>query len=164
MRKLIATLALFLGGCASYVTPGGAMKLDSFDRVDIAEAASRKPAANFPARIAVVRVQAPSYYSYTTTRNPTAGKYSVVTTQELATEQNFTEMGQWPAVAGVAPVSRLLLPDKLDTLDDLRLAAANFRPTCCSSIPWTRCFMCRGAAMGHWLRSRSASSPIAMRT
>lgn len=127
MRNLVVVLAVFLGGCASYVTPGGAVKLDSFDRADLAQEAARKPAASFPARIAVARVQAPNYRSYSTSSYPSAGRFSVVTTQELATEDNFREIGSWPAVAGVAPINRLLLPDKLEKLDDLRLAAAKLQ-------------------------------------
>lgn len=127
MRNLVVVLAVFLGGCASYVTPGGSVRLDNFDRADLTEVASRKPAASFPARIAVARVQAPNYRSYSSASYPSVGRYSVVTTQELATDENFQEIGAWPAVAGVAPISRLLLPDKLEKLDDLRLAAAKLQ-------------------------------------
>ena len=126
MRILFILFFAVLAGCASYVTPGGPVRLDAIDREDIAEAAARKPAAIFPARIAIARVQAPDYRSYTT--DPlVVGRYSVITTQELLTEVQFDEIVAWPKVAGVAPISRLLLPEKLESLDDLRLAAAKLQ-------------------------------------
>ena len=126
MRILLVALVTLIAGCASYVTPGGAVNLGSISRVDIAEAASRKPAAGFPARIAIARVQAPTYRSYS--QEPMAvGAYSVVTTQELLTEAQVQELSAWPRVAGVAPINRLLLPDRLDSLDDLRVSAAKLQ-------------------------------------
>ena len=126
MRILLAALVSLIAGCASYVTPGGAVNLGSFSRADIAEAAARKPAAVFPARVAIARVQAPTYRSYS--QEPMAvGAFSVVTTQELLTDAQVQELTAWPGVAGVAPINRLLLPDKLESLDDLRVSAAKLQ-------------------------------------
>lgn len=130
-RNLLATLVLLCSGCASYITPGGPARLDQIDRADIAEVAARKPTTKFPARIAVVRIQSSSYRSYSTDANddPRGNSYGqapfrVVLTQELLTDQQIETMGKWPSVAGVAPVTRLILPSRLDTIDDLRLAGA----------------------------------------
>ena len=129
MTRSIALLvfAVMLGGCAaSYVTPGGPARLDDIDRVDIAEVASRRPAASFPARIAVVRVQAADYRS--STAEPLAtGRFSVVPTMELISDDELNAIGKWDDVAAVAPLSKLLLPAKLDSFDDLRLAAAKLQ-------------------------------------
>ena len=117
---------LLLSGCAHYVTPGAAVRLQDIDRADIAEVAARKPSPNFPARLAVARVQANGYKSYSNEAHG-SGSYSVMTTQELATEEQFQALSKWPAVAGVAPVSRMLLPAQLRSLDDLRLSAAKLQ-------------------------------------
>lgn len=115
-----------LSGCAHYVTPGGSVRLGDIDRADIAEMASRKPSPNFPARISIARVQAPQYKSQSTEGYGT-GRFSVVTTQELITDSQFDDFAKWPAVAGVAPINRLLLPSTLDSLDDLRLSSAKIQ-------------------------------------
>lgn len=126
MRVLVAVIVLFCAGCASYVTPGGPVHLGDINRTDIAAAASRQPSPRFPANIAVVRVQAPQYKSHSSESYGT-GRFSVVATQELLTEARLQEFSKWPSVAGVVPVDRLLLPAKLNSLDDLRLAAAKLQ-------------------------------------
>lgn len=126
MRVLLVAFAILLTGCAQYVTPGAPANLDAINRPDIAEVASRKPAASFPARIAIAQVQAPNYRSYTTDPLVT-GSFSVVTTKELLSDGQIQEMDAWPEVAGVVPISRLLLPEKLNSLDDLRLSAAKLQ-------------------------------------
>jgi hypothetical protein len=126
MKILALLLALFCAGCASYVTPGGSVKLADIDRADIAEAAARKPSPNFPARLAIVRVQAPAYYSHSN-RAYGGGQYSVLTTQELLGETDRKSIESWPSLAGVVTLNRLLLPDRFDSLDDLRLAAAKLQ-------------------------------------
>jgi len=126
VRYFAATLAFALSGCASYVTPGGSLSFEAINRFDIAEVASRKPAANFPATIAIVRVQAPQYRSYTSDAIG-KGSFTVVPTQELLTEEQLQSLSHWPSVRAVVPISRLLLPAILNSVDDLRLAAAKLQ-------------------------------------
>lgn len=126
MRRLIVLIAALLGGCASYVTPGAPANLEAIHRADIAEVASRSPAAVFPARLAIVRVQARDDCSYSS--GPIAvGSYSVVPTQELLATGALGGIAAWPRVQDVALVNRLLLPSRLESLDDLRVAAARLR-------------------------------------
>lgn len=122
----LLTSVVLCAGCVSYVTPGGPVRLQDIDRADIAEAAARKPSPNFPARLAIARVQAPEYRSYSFDGYGT-GRFSVVTTQELLAEEQFDAFDRWPAVAGVAPVNRLLLPPNFESLDDLRLSGAKIQ-------------------------------------
>jgi hypothetical protein len=121
---LLATLACFAAGCATYTTPGRAANLAEIDRADIRAGLAREPAASFPARIAVARVQARGYRSYSAPLALEAGAFDVLTVQELLRDEQLDAMGAWPAVAGVAPLSRLLLAEPMNGLDDLRVAAA----------------------------------------
>jgi hypothetical protein len=147
VRYLLVAVWLVCAGCASYVTPGGPVRLEDISRADIAEVASRKPSPNFPARVAVVRVQAPGYRSYSSESLGT-GRFSVLTTQELLTDEGFEAFGKWPAVAGVAPVSRLLLPTTLDSLDDLRLSAAKVQADVLLVYTLDTSFRVQGRAYG----------------
>jgi hypothetical protein len=123
VRLCVLALMLICAGCASYVTPGGAVNLQDIDRPDIAAAAARKPSPNFPARLFIARVQAPEYRSYSSEAFG-HGRFSIVTTQELLTDAHVSTIQSWPALAGAVPMNRLLLPPKFESLDDLRLAAA----------------------------------------
>lgn len=120
---LLGSILLLCAGCASYVTPGAGVRLQDIDRADIAAAAARKPSPNFPARLAIVRVQAPRYSSYSSEAYG-GGRFSVLTTQELVTEADMKALAGWPSLAGIVPINSLLLPTKFESLDDLRLAAA----------------------------------------
>lgn len=126
--KLLSLLLCcgMVSGCASYVVPGGPVQLESINRADIAEIASRRPAATFPARLAIVRVQAPAYRSYTADSFG-SGSFAVLTTQELLTDAHFGDVERWSGVSAIAPVGRLLLPARLESIDDLRLAAAKLQ-------------------------------------
>lgn len=147
MRYLLVAMLIVCAGCASYITPSGPVRLEDIDRADIAEVASRKPSPNFPARIAVARVQAPGYRSYSSESLGT-GRFSVLTTQELLTDEGFETFGKWPAVAGVAPVSRLLLPSTLESLDDLRLSAAKVQADVLLVYTLDTSFRVQGRAYG----------------
>lgn len=94
MRLLIITLAalVLVSGCASHVTPAASVDLAAIDRADIAEAASRKPSPNFPARIAVGRVQAPDCRSHTADAS-VSGRFSVITAQERLAELEASRQG-----------------------------------------------------------------------
>ena len=126
MKIVVFALMLICAGCASYVTPGAAVRLQDFDRPEIAAAAARKASPNFPARLAVVRVQAPQYRSYSA-ESYGSGPFSVLVTQELLTDAQVTSIQGWPALAGAIPINRLLLPPKLESFDDLRLSAAQIQ-------------------------------------
>jgi hypothetical protein len=117
---------VLIGGCASYTTPGGSVSLNELADVDINQMMSIQPAAEFPANLAVARVQAPGYQSYTTDSYGT-GRYSVVTTREVETEEDFDRLNHMPQVSGVAPLNRILLPIKLDSIKALRTASARLK-------------------------------------
>jgi hypothetical protein len=126
MKLVVFALMLICAGCASYVTPGAAVRLQDIDRPEIAAAAARKASPNFPARLAIVRIQGPQYRSYSS-ESYGNGRFSVLTTQELLGENHMSAIQGWPALAGVVPINRLLLPPKLESFDDLRLAAAQIQ-------------------------------------
>ena len=144
---VVTAVSLVLSGCASYVTPGGPVNLGAINRVDIAEVASRKPAANFPATIAIVRIQAPQYRSYTSDAVG-KGSFSVVATQELLTEEQLQSLSRWPSVTTVVPISRLLLPATLNSVDDLRLAAAKLQADIVLVYTIDTAFRVQGRAYG----------------
>lgn len=118
--------ALILSGCASYQTPGSGVSIPDITAPDIAEALSRKPAASWPARLIVVRVQGPGYQSYSS-QGYGQGRFSVVTTRDVETEADFARIGAMPKVAAVGGLNRLLLPGNLQSANDLRTAAAQLQ-------------------------------------
>jgi hypothetical protein len=125
---LLAIIAILVTGCASYRTPGAGINVGSLSRADedIAEVMKREPAAPFPSRLAVARVQSTGYYN----RNNQCygdGAFCVVTTRDVETERDMERLGRLPKVSGVATMSRLLLPETLASTKDLRLAAANLK-------------------------------------
>lgn len=122
----VSILTLLLSACASYVTPGGSVALSRLAEADVNELLSKKPAATFPAHIAVARVQAPQYQTYRTQSYGT-GRYSVVTTHEVEKEEDWSRLTKAPGVAGIGWMNRLLLPSQLDSLRDLRTAAARLK-------------------------------------
>jgi len=129
MPRLISPFAmvvLVLTGCASYVTPGGPVSVPEIIDADIGEALSREPAASFPANLVVARVQAPGYASYSN-QGYGQGKFSVLTARDIETEEDFARIEAFGGVADVGSLSRLLLPRQLDSLQDLRAAAARLR-------------------------------------
>jgi hypothetical protein len=115
-------------GCATYTTPGAGVTLENLTAADadIADLLKVEPAAPFPARLAVARVQASGYYSHSNTCYG-SGRYCVVTTRDIEPEAAFERLSRLPQVAGLALMNRMLLPGKLTSAKDLRQAGATLR-------------------------------------
>lgn len=105
---LAAIFATLVCGCATYTTPGGAVSIPQITEGGVAEALARKPAASFPARLIVARVQAANYTSYSN-RGYGAGRYSVLTNRDVESEADFARLGAMKGVAAVGTLNRLLL-------------------------------------------------------
>ncbi len=113
-------------GCSSYHTPGRAADLSVFGDYRVRDAYARKPVSPIPARIAVARVQESGYRSHSVSSYG-RGAYSVITTRDVETDDDFKRIGKLSDVAGLAPLNRLLLNQQLDTDEDLRQAAASLQ-------------------------------------
>lgn len=124
---LVALLLMPLTGCAArYATPGGAADLSSITSMEIRRHFAVSPASPFPARLAVMRVQAPGYRSHNV-ESYGQGRYSVVTVRTQETEDSFRQLGEMGLVSGVATMNRLVIPPQLNDDQDLRSAAAAVR-------------------------------------
>jgi hypothetical protein len=124
---LAAALSL-ASGCATYTTPGGGVSIEDLAKADtdIADLLKVEPAAAFPARVAIARVQASGYYSRSNTCYGT-GRYCVVTTRDVEPEESYERLSKLPLVAGLALMNRMLLSGKLASAKDLRQAAASLK-------------------------------------
>jgi hypothetical protein len=123
-----------LSGCAgSYVTPGRGADMralglnpQAMAQMDasIREKLGRSPLAKFPTSLAIVRIQAPGYNSYSLSGWGT-GRYSIVTTRDVETDAQFARLERMPQVRGLARMNRLLFRSSEFKSDvELREAAA----------------------------------------
>ncbi len=119
-------------GCARYVTPGRGVDLKAMGLApamqtdgQIREVLKRQPLARFATSLAVVRIQAPDYCSYTL-RGWGHGRYSIVTARDVETDAQFASLEKMPQVKGLARVNRLLFgSSELSSDVELRAAAAS---------------------------------------
>ena len=124
LRTCIAFAALLCVGCSGYVVPGGPAPLQQL--VQGNDEISIRPAPPIPARIAVVRIQAPEYES-ATAEGAGEGEFSVVSPQEWPDATQLQAMVQWPAVSEVLTLDLAQLSASAQSLNELRLAAAKLR-------------------------------------
>ena len=128
---LILALAFaMLAGCSTYIPPGGKADLQAFAPADIQQGFAAKPTAPFPASIATVRVQAPSYTNFYLQQNGGSygsGRYAVVTTREVEEPGQIDRIAHLPQVSGLVAINRMLLPPRLDGDKELREAAARLQ-------------------------------------
>jgi hypothetical protein len=128
---------ILASGCAHYVTPGARADFTRLTNNDSPEASSggsasrddpyaAKPAAHFPANLAVARIQAPNYRSYGA-EGYAGGDFPIVTFREFEDDSHFNRLAGMPRVEGVAPLNRLLIPLRLHGSDGLRAAAAKLQ-------------------------------------
>ncbi len=125
---LLIALALFLTGCATYQTPGAGVSIGDLSQSspEISELMQREPAAEFPARIATIRVQASGYGSGTTGCYG-QGVFCVVTARDLEEDEDYDRLSRLAGVADIGRVTRLLIPASVSGIDDLRGAAAGLK-------------------------------------
>ena len=132
MRRSMAallTVAVSAGGCASsYVVPGGPAPLARLQQTDSAlrDEYAAKPAAEFPAVVAVSRLQSSGYTSRTA-RSYGYGAYSVVTTRDVESDTDISRLAAMPGVRSLAPINRMLLSPEMKDETALRSAAARLR-------------------------------------
>lgn len=125
---LLIFLFMILSGCASYTTPGRGVNIQNLSAADssIADLLKVQPASPFPARMAIVRVQASGYYSHSN-QCYGEGQFCVVTTRDVESEASFEQLGKLPQIEAVAVMNRLLLPGNLVSTMDLRRVAATLK-------------------------------------
>lgn len=130
IRLFLLSMLFVIGisGCSSYTTPGRGVNIQNLSAADksIADLLKVQPAAPFPARMAVARVQASGYYSQSN-RCYGEGQFCVVTTRDIESDDSFDRIAKLPQLAGVAVMNRLLLSEKLSSIMDLRRAAATLK-------------------------------------
>ena len=126
MARILAILLIliFISSCASsYVTPGGYVNLSKVQDTEIKETYELKPTANFPAYIAFTRIQESGYSSYSN-RGYGSGSFSVITNREVESDSDIERIQNLDNVAGITPLSKVIIPADITGLRDIRLAAA----------------------------------------
>lgn len=121
-------LILALSGCSTYRTPGGSSapwQIESTD-ANLRDHYEATPSAGFPAHIVAVRIQAsgyenPQYAAYG------RGQFSVMTTREVESDDDFARIAGLPMVAQIGSLNRLVLPEHLTSIKDLRVPAAQLQ-------------------------------------
>lgn len=118
---------------ASYVTPGGPADFralgitpelqETLADPGIAALMDRRPAASFPASIAVARVQGRGYRS-DTWRGSDVGVISLMGHFDEDLREHAERVAGLPMIRGIAPLNRLVAGEHLRTEEDLRKAAA----------------------------------------
>ncbi len=126
-------IAIASAGCAQYRTPGDAANFramgitletqDELTQPSIARRLAVKPAADFPTRLAIARVQDRGYHSYST-RGYGSGDFTIITERDIEPDDTFDRIADLPMVQGVAAMNRLILPENFHNEQDLRWAAA----------------------------------------
>ncbi|MHC4170865.1 MAG: YqkE family protein [Planctomycetota bacterium] len=121
-----------VSGCGtSYVTPGAGAQLSALAETDLSqvtdadiqEIMDRKPVSPFPAIMGYIRLQSPGYRSYSFASYG-RGRYSVVPTRDIETDEDFKRLADLPMIRDIVPLGRALIPPKLDSHRQLRHSAA----------------------------------------
>lgn len=129
----ILVAAFCLGACVRYHTPGAGAdfralgitpaEVDASTDVAIATKLALKPLASFPTTIATIRVQGARYWSYSASGYG-RGEFTVITTRDVETEEQFNRIAALPMVRGLAPINRFVISDDISSERQLREAAA----------------------------------------
>ena len=107
---ILATIVLLISGCATYIPPGAKADLQVFALPDIQAGFAAKPTNPFPASIAIVRVQAPTYSNYYLQQRGGSygsGRYSVILVKEANEDLQLERVGKLHQVAGFVSINRM---------------------------------------------------------
>ena len=147
-RYAIVLLLVCVSGCAAtYVTPAGGVSLADATDEDLLVYYDRQPVSPFPANVAVVRVQDSDFYAYHARRGE-RGRYGFVTVRDIEDDNAVEKMSELPLVNAVAPVGRLMLPANANSLDNLRVPAAQLRSDMLLVYTLDTTFTVDGKALG----------------
>jgi hypothetical protein len=153
MKKLLTlTLVAFAGafaGCASYITPGAKADLQALAPADIQKSFATQPSNPFPAAIVGVRVQADNYSNYFIDRTGGRhgqGRFSVITVREVEEQDAIDRITKFPQITGAISLNRMLIPETLNSYDDLRTGAAQLRADLMFVYTFDTAFFDRDAA------------------
>lgn len=127
---LAGITAILMSGCATYIPPGSKADLQSFGPPDIQAGFAAEPTNPFPASIAVVRVQAPTYTNYYLQQHGGSygsGQYSVILAREADEDSQLERISNLDDVAGLVTINRMLLPERLEGDKEIRGAAARLQ-------------------------------------
>jgi hypothetical protein len=127
---LLAAIAVAMSGCATYLPPGAKADLQLFGPPDIQAGFAAKPTNPFPASIAIIRVQAPTYTNYYLQQRGGSygsGRYSVILAKEAGEDLQVERIGRLPQVAGLVSINRMLLPERLEGDREIRGAASRLQ-------------------------------------
>jgi hypothetical protein len=132
MRQAIVlgALSLLMSACATYIPPGAKADLQVFAPPDIQAGFAAKPTNPFPASVAIVRVQAPTYSNYYLQQRGGSygsGRYSVILTKEADEDAQLERVAKLQKVAGLVSINRMLLPERLEGDKEIRGAASRLQ-------------------------------------
>lgn len=126
---LLIIASIFLTACSTYYrTPSAGVSIAAISESDgdIKALYEKQATSPFPARLSILRVQDSGYVS-STNQGYGNGRYSVVTTRDIETDEAFEAIKNLPFITAVAPIARILLPANANSLKDLRLPAAKLK-------------------------------------
>ena len=127
---IIGAIAILMSGCATYIPPGAKADLQAFAPPDIQAGFAAKPTNPFPASIAVLRVQAPTYTNYYLQQRGGSygsGRYSVILAKEADEDLQLERVSKLRQVAGLVTINRMLLPERLEGDKEIRGAASRLQ-------------------------------------
>jgi len=127
---IIGAIAILVSGCATYIPPGAKADLQAFAPPDIQAGFAAKPTNPFPASIAVLRVQAPTYTNYYLQQRGGSygsGRYSVILAKEADEDLQLERVSKLRQVAGLVTINRMLLPERLEGDKEIRGAASRLQ-------------------------------------
>jgi len=127
---IIGAIAILVSGCATYIPPGAKADLQAFAPPDIQAGFAAKPTNPFPASIAVLRVQAPTYTNYYLQQRGGSygsGRYSVILAKEADEDLQLERVSKLRQVAGLVTINRMLLPERPEGDKEIRGAASRLQ-------------------------------------